>query len=452
MLENLVNRLFERLGDGPPAVTDGEHVGLEASTAATRANERHVREKLHFDRLGSFARARFAATPRYVERKMRRSEITSARVGLGGEPAPEHVPGLGVRRGVASRRATEGRLIDQRDLGERASALDAVVLAGRIDVARALHARDGAVDDVVRERALAGSARPGDRAHDPQRNANVDALQVVRASVLDRQPRRRSAHRSRSNPQRVKGCERETGRQVGTGKERVGGPVEHQLAARCAGPGAELEHAGCAAHDQRVVLDDEHRVAPLCELAHRIDERRHVGRVKPHRRLVDDEERSGERAPEGRGERHPLRFSPRQRARGPIERQVAEPHALEVAEARRELLAHEIALRGPHRQRLESPVRVAELERVPRREIEPSHAVAEGRVVEAFAAARRTRVVRSKPREEHPNVHLVRARLEPLKPCAKAGVLASLPSAFTVDHQLALLLGEIAPRRAQRNR
>src|SRR5262249_34930448 len=141
--------------------------------------------------------------------------------------------------------------------------------------------------------------------------------------------------------------------------------------------GAELEHAVGAAHDERVMLDDEHAVASLGELVHCVDERRHIGGMQTDRRLVDHEEGAGEGTAESGRERNALRLATRERACRPIERQVAEPDALEIPEPRRKLATDEVPLRGAHRELLETPMRLAELERMPRGEVEPSHPVAE---------------------------------------------------------------------------
>ena len=82
----------------------------------------------------------------------------------------------------------------------------------------------------------------------------------------------------------------------------------------------------------RLVLDDEHRVAlvaqPQQQVVHPLD----VVRVQPDRRLVEDVGHVGERRPEVADHLGALRLAARQRARRPVEREVAQPDLHERVE------------------------------------------------------------------------------------------------------------------------
>ena len=197
MREHLVHCALERLRDRPTAVANGEHLGLKTPPLARRANQRYVGEKLHFHRLVPFAVARLAAAAGDVEREVRRREIVGPRVGLGGEAVAQMVPSLGVRRGIAARGSTEGRLIDERHLGHPAGTFDRVVRAGRFDVAHPFRTRERSVNHDFGECALAGTARPGDRRENAEGDVDVDALQVVGARPLHAEPRARAASLAR---------------------------------------------------------------------------------------------------------------------------------------------------------------------------------------------------------------------------------------------------------------
>ena len=106
---------------------------------------------------------------------------------FGGESASEMIPGFRVRRRIAARGSPERRLIDDRHLRERLTARNRVVLACGFDVAGPQPAGERTVHHVMRERALARAARPGDGAKHTERDFHVHAAQVVLACVRDRE-------------------------------------------------------------------------------------------------------------------------------------------------------------------------------------------------------------------------------------------------------------------------
>jgi hypothetical protein len=98
-------------------------------------------------------------------------------------------------------------------------------------------------------------------------------------------------------------------------------------------------------------------------------ERGHVRRVEADGRLVEHEEGPRQRRPERRREPRALRLAARERARLPVEREVPEAHLVEVAEARRELLLHALALRIARLDASTSRARLADGQRVPAAEV-----------------------------------------------------------------------------------
>ena len=183
-----------------------------------------------------------------------------------------------------------------------------------------------------------------------------------------------------------------------------------------------------------LVLDDDDRVARVGETAQHARELRGVARVEAHRGLVEHVHRARERAAERGRERHALRLAPRERARLPAERQVAEADVHEEAQPPADLVQElfrggivggrrplaEEALGLGDRQRLDLGQRAARHPEEARLGLEPRAAALGARAVAAVA------------REEDTHVHLVGARLEvpeeardpvpPLRPTAAAGL------------------------------
>ena len=117
---------------------------------------------------------------------------------------------------------------------------------------------------------------------------------------------------------------------------------EDDLPAALAGPGAHVENAVGGEHDLRVVLDDDQAVPGVAQPLHHADDAAHVARVQADRGLVEHEQGIDERSTKGRGEVDALHFAARQRARLPVERQVAEADLAQVAEPRADLAQHEV--------------------------------------------------------------------------------------------------------------
>src|SRR2546428_11082128 len=86
----------------------------------------------------------------------------------------------GVRRRVRPWGPTDRRLVDVDDLVDVLHPLDAVVRARPLLRARK-RLREAPVEDLVHERALPRSRHAGDRDEEPERDPDVDVLEVVLA-------------------------------------------------------------------------------------------------------------------------------------------------------------------------------------------------------------------------------------------------------------------------------
>ena len=87
------------------------------------------------------------------------------------------------------------------------------------------------------------------------------------------------------------------------------------------------------------MLDDQHGVVALAQLADHLGQGRHVARVQADTGLVEDEQRVVQRRAERRRQGHALRFTARKCTRLAIQRQVTEPDAIQIREPTGELTA-----------------------------------------------------------------------------------------------------------------
>ena len=129
--------------------------------------------------------------------------------------------------------------------------------------------RERAVEDLVDERRLARPAHAGDGDERAERKRDVDVLQVVRARAADddlaaRRPAPRApAPRSRAGPRRYW----PVSDSPGADEQLLRQPLEHHVAAVLARAGPEIDQVVGRANRLLVVLDDEHGVAEVAQLA-----------------------------------------------------------------------------------------------------------------------------------------------------------------------------------------
>ena len=239
-------------------------------------------------------------------------QTARARVLRRREELADGIERLQVGHRVRARRATDRRLIDQHHVGHELRAFE---LAMRADAAIpvALGALERGVDDVVNERALPRSADAGNGRQHAERNLDVDVLQVVlaRAQHFQLLVRRLAAHSRHRNRQLVaQVLRRERARLLQQRLERSG---EHDAAALLAGAEPHVHDDIGDADHVGVVLDDEHRVALIPQLAQDGDQPLVVARMQADGRLIEHVQRVDQRRPERRGEIDSLRLAARQR-------------------------------------------------------------------------------------------------------------------------------------------
>ncbi len=175
----------------------------------------------------------------------------------------------GVRRRVAPPRAADRGLVDRH---------------------HAVPPRHRAVD----QRALSRPRDAGDDDEHPERDVDVDVAQVVRRRAADLQRSRRCPHRLLEAGPVV---EMPAG-DGGAGPQPVDGALEHHLATRSAGAGAEIDDVVGDRDRLRLVLDDQHGVALVPQLQQQVVHPLDVVRVQADGGLVEHVGDVGERGAE----------------------------------------------------------------------------------------------------------------------------------------------------------
>ena len=163
----------------------------------------------------------------------------------------------------------------------------------------------------------------------PERDVDVDVLEVVRrrAADLQRAGRRRA-------PTSLSAARSSRWRPVMVSLPRSPStvPSKQTRAALGAGAGAEVDDVVGDRDRLGLVLDDEHGVALVAQLQQQLVHPLDVVRVQADRRLVEDVGDVGERRAEVADHLGALRLSPGQRAGRPVQREVAQPDLRERVE------------------------------------------------------------------------------------------------------------------------
>ena len=152
-------------------------------------------------------------------------------------------------------------------------------------------------EDVERQRAFAAAADAGDDGELVARDADIDALEVVLARVVDADrmdwdlPRRAAPGDSAAvstrgqSPQR---CARMTSLAL---RDTLRGADADNFAARVAAFRPEIDDPIGSANDIEVVFDDDDRMTALDESVKRLQQRRDIVEMQPRGRLVKKKQR-----------------------------------------------------------------------------------------------------------------------------------------------------------------
>ena len=177
------------------------------------------------------------------------------------------------------------------------------------------------------------------------------------------------------------------------------------------------------------MLDDEHGVALIAQLAEDVDQPLVVARVQADGRFVEHVQRADQRRAQRGREIDALRLAARQRRRQAIERQVVEADVAQKRQPPRDFLQHLLGDRGfflAQLQRREELLRVADRERGHPIDRLARHLDVARLAPQPRAAAIRTGQVAAIPAEEHADVDLVFLPLEPAEESSDAVVAGGL--------------------------
>ncbi len=485
---------LEHVGDRLLFHDNLEHLVAEALAVAVGTAEVHVRQELHLDVLETVAAAGRAAPVAGVEAEGAGRVPALFRERLFRVNVADRVPGADVARGIRARRAPDRRLVDHDHVPDQRVAAQLAERPRRFG-RLALRLSQRGVEHVLHQRGFPRPRDAGD-AHQPlERNADVDAFQVVLGRAEELQNRGQTTF-SRKNVVCPRFCGAFPPREIFR-RERfrllqlVGRAEENDLAAALAGARAHVHDAVGLQHDLRVVLDHNERISGIPQALHHADDAAHVARVQADRGFVQHEKRIDERGPERGGEIDALHFAAGERARLAVEREIAQAYFMDVAQPRADFGQKEIGglvQRGGEMQLLEERSRAPggqehEVVHGEARE-RAQHVVGKSRTLrhkaprrvehavrillgpdspeqrlglEARAAAGRTRRVGAVARQEHAHVHFVGLGLQPSEetrdavPHARPGFSPAHPLGLALEHPCALLRGEIAKRNVERH-
>ena len=311
-------------------------------------------------------------------------------LGVGAEQRRLHAVGL--RERLADR-------VEQPGVGRRVAPPRAAD-RGLVDRHHAVPPGHRAVD----QRALARARHAGDHHQHAERDVDVDVLQVVGA-------RRRAppAPPTASAPTSFSEARSSRCRPVSVSLARSPSTVPSNTTSppAGAGAGAEVDDVVGDRDRLRLVLDDEHGVALVAQLQQQVVHPLDVVRVQADRRLVEDVGDVGERRAEVADHLGALRLAARQRARRPVEREVAEPDLHERVERCAAAPPSSGATDGSSRPR--DPLgQVADLHRAGVGDVDPLDLRRPGRLAEPGAVALGAGGERHRPLHEGADVRLHR--------------------------------------------
>ena len=191
---------------------------------------------------------------------------------------------------------------------------------------------DRVVKGLVDERRLARAGDAGDAAEDPERDRDVDPLEVVFAGVADDQRAGRLAPLRRNLDPALAGEVLAGQRSRVLGDLLAACPAAITWPPCSPAPGPEVDEVVGGEHRALVVLDHDHRVAEVAEAVEGRDQLLVVALVEADRGLVEDVHDPDQAGADLGREPDPLRLAAGERARRAIEREVADADVLEEGE------------------------------------------------------------------------------------------------------------------------
>ncbi len=194
---------------------------------------------------------------------------------------------------------------------------------------------------LARQRALARAADAGDGHQPRQRHAQVHALQVVQAGAVQLECRAVGGHR----PARPGGVAQGRGQaaagdRLGRVDQGLHRALGDQPAAQAAGAGADVDDMVGAADGVLVMLDDDQGVALGAQARQGVQQDAVVARMQADGGLVEHVAHALQPAAELGGQADALGLAAAQGGGGAVQRQVAQAHVLQEAQAAFDLGHH----------------------------------------------------------------------------------------------------------------
>src|SRR5579883_3488857 len=275
-----------------------------AAAAADVAGDVDIGQEVHFDTLEAVPLARLAAATLHVEAEA----AGLARFGQHGIEIADRREETGVGGGVGARGAADRSLVDADDFVDLVDAFDRIVRARLL--ARAVDfAGQRAVENFVDQRRFAAAGNAGDDGKQPERDSDLDVLEIVLARAADHKLLAVGlapycGYGDVEVARKIAAGER--GRVLGDLPGLAGGD---QRAAEAAGAGAEVDHVIGALDGFGVVLHDEHGVAHIAQVGEGFEQAAVIARVQADRGFIQDVEHAAQLGADLRGQADALRFA-----------------------------------------------------------------------------------------------------------------------------------------------
>ena len=335
--EGVADLHVQKFGDVLPLPADLERVFREPGPVTHVAGHPHVGEKIHVEPRRAVAFAGLAAAARHVEAEPPGLPAALLRLGQHREQRTDVVPDLHVGRRIRPRRAADRRLVDHDHLVELVRSRDRVELARHCGLASEQPPQLG-LEHVAHERTLAAARHAGHAHEKPERDLDVDPLQVVVTHAGEFQRLACGLAAFFRHLDRFASGEKRA-RQAAVTRRHVGWRARrHDFAAPLARAWPEVHHPVGRADRVFIVLHDDHRVALVAECLEGAQELDVVSGMQPDRGLVEDVEHAREPRADLRGQANPLALAAGKRGGFAVEREIAKAHLVEKLEPRADLL------------------------------------------------------------------------------------------------------------------
>ncbi len=340
-LQRRVHAEIQDLAGRQPAQAHLQGLGVESQAAAVLAGLDHVGQEVHLHPHGALPLASRASAGAGVEGKPRRRETAHARLHGVGEQLADVVPDAHVGGRTGTRGLADRGLVDLQHALDALQPQQGLAAHGR-PLAGQQRARAGE-QHPARQTGLARARHPGEHRQAPAREAHVHVAQIVQACAAHFE-RGGARAGGRTRHQRVT-----QGLAQVAGGEGVG--VAHQLlqiahghhgSPQAPGAGADVQDGVGAPDGVLVVLHHHQGAAPRAQLVQRIQQAKVVPRVQADGRLVEHVGHAAQIAAQLRSQPDALRLAAGQGGSRAVQRQVAQPDALQEMQAGNNF-RHEVA-------------------------------------------------------------------------------------------------------------